>query len=108
MRREPTGSEGRLWTWLRDRRFSGYKFRKQYPIGKYILDFYCAELRLAIEVDGQHHLSTWVSEYDDQRYLELRARGIEVLQIPNILLIRDPRCVAECIQAAIDRIIAAR
>jgi len=108
MRREPTRSEGRLWTWLRNRQFSGYKIRRQFPVGKYILDFYCAELRLAIEVDGEHHLTSWVSEYDNQRCLDLRARGIDVLQIPNVLLIRDSRCVAECIQMAIDKIIAAR
>src|SRR5216683_5986126 len=57
MRRTPTRSEGRVWVWLRDRRFEGYKFRRQHSIGGYVLDFYCAALRLAIEVDGEHHRS---------------------------------------------------
>jgi very-short-patch-repair endonuclease len=62
MRRAPTRSENRLWSWLRDRRFDGYKFRRQYPIGRYVLDFYCAELKLAIEVDGRHHEEPWMSD----------------------------------------------
>ena len=50
MRRAPTRSEDRLWSWLRDRRFSGQKFRRQVPIGRYILDFYCPRLKLVIEI----------------------------------------------------------
>jgi len=49
MRKAPTRSEDRVWSWLRDRRFGGYKFRRQHPVGDYIVDFYCSELKLAIE-----------------------------------------------------------
>lgn len=92
-----------MWCWLRGRRFIGVKFRRQVPIGRYILDFYCAELRIAIELDGTHHRSPGMDEYDDRRSLDLRLRGIEVLRIPNELLIRDSQILCEMIHATIDR-----
>ncbi len=102
MRRVPTRAEGRLWEWLRDRRFDGYKFRRQYPVGQYILDFYCPALKLAIEADGQQHEMRDLHQYDEERERFLRMRGIEILRIPNVLLIRDDRNVIAWIQAAID------
>ncbi|MGZ7042759.1 MAG: endonuclease domain-containing protein [Thermoanaerobaculia bacterium] len=52
MRQFPTRAEQRIWNWLRSRRFAGLKWRRQHPLGKYILDFYCPELKLALELDG--------------------------------------------------------
>jgi very-short-patch-repair endonuclease len=52
LRRNQTDAEQLLWGLLRDRRFAGKKFRRQHPVGRYILDFYCHELKLAIELDG--------------------------------------------------------
>ena len=103
MRHEPTRSEARIWNWLRARRFSEWKFRRQHPIGRYILDFYSAELKLAIELDGSHHSAEWMIDHESERTRELRSRGIEVVRIPNELLIRDPESVTEFIKAAIDR-----
>jgi very-short-patch-repair endonuclease len=108
MRRAPTRAEDRLWSWLRGRRFSGYKFRRQYPILHYILDFYCPALKLAIEVDGLDHETGWVAEYDDERSQRLSIRGIKFLRIPNVLLIRDSLLVEECIAFAIAEIISSR
>ena len=108
MRRAPTRAEDRLWFWLRDRRCSGFKFRRQMPIGPYIVDFYCAELRLVIELDGSHHRTPWMSESDGRRSLLLQKRGIRVLRIPNELLIADSLTVSEAIQAAIAELIDAR
>jgi very-short-patch-repair endonuclease len=102
MRRAPTRSENRLWSWLRDRRFDGYKFRRQFPIGRYVLDFYCAELKLAIEVDGRQHEDRLMAQYDDERTIALRQRGIEILRIPNELLIGDTRMVEQRIRFAIE------
>jgi len=104
MRRAPTRAEDRLWSWLRDRRCVGYKFRRQSPVGPYILDFYCVELRLAIELDGAHHETAWMSEYDGVRTRYLMDLGIRVLRIPNELLIRDSLTVGEQILAAIAEI----
>ncbi len=103
MRRVPTRGEDRIWSWLRDRRFDGYKFRRQFPIGRYILDFYCPELKLAIEVDGQQHRGPWMWDYETKRSLELQGLGIEVLRIQNELLIRDALLTVESIRAAIVR-----
>ena len=100
MRRAPTRAEDRIWSWLRDRRFDGVKFRRQVPIGRYIIDFYCAELMVAIELDGSQH-QLIANEYDSVRTRFLRERGIEVVRIPNELLVRDSRIVAEIIRAAI-------
>jgi len=106
MRREPTRAEGRIWSWLRGRRFSDWKFRRQHPIGRFILDFYSAELKLAIELDGSHHSTEWMIDHESQRMRELRGRGIEVIRIQNELLIRDPESVSEYIKNVIERRVA--
>jgi len=92
-----------MWCWLRNRRFAGFKFRRQVPIGRYIVDFYCAALKLVIELDGTHHYSPGTDEYDDRRTRYLRRLGMRVLRIPNEILIRDSEIVVEMIQEAIDR-----
>jgi len=103
MRRHPTRAEDRVWAWLRSRRFDGVKFRRQVPIGRYIVDFYSADIELAIELDGTHHRAAGVNDYDDVRTKYLRGRKIEVVRIPNELLMRDSEIVAEIIRAAIAR-----
>ena len=102
MRREPTRSEARVWSWFRDRRFGGYKFRRQFPIDRYVLDFYCAELKLAVEIDGRQHQSI-LSEYDDTRTLRLRELGIDIVRLSNELVTFDTEMAALTIKLAIDR-----
>ena len=58
LRENRTTAEAKVWRWLRGRKLIGWKFRRQYPIGTYILDFYCNALRLAIELDGVGHVSS--------------------------------------------------
>ena len=106
MRREPTRCEDRVWAWIRDRRCLGYKFRRQHPCGPYILDFFCAELQLAIEVDGKHHDGRDVLDYENRRSVFLAAHGIEVLRISNEELIGDAIGVSEAIDAVIRRRVA--
>src|SRR6266511_731801 len=55
LRKKATWAEKLLWSRLRNRQFAGYKFRRQHPVGPYNLDFYCAEARLAVELDGREH-----------------------------------------------------
>ena len=98
-----TVSEQRLWNWLRNRTFDGAKFRRQVPIGPYVLDFYCPALRLAIEVDGRQHQSVWLFDYDDERTVFLRSRGIETVRIANEQLAKDSRIVEDIIHDAIAR-----
>ena len=58
LRKNQTDAEKRLWSRLRRKQVSGYRFRRQVPIGPYIVDFFCPELKLIIEVDGGHHATT--------------------------------------------------
>ncbi|WP_255354028.1 endonuclease domain-containing protein [Brevundimonas sp. Leaf363] len=55
LRKRMTPPEARLWTCLKGRAVGGLKFRRQHPVGSYILDFYCAEVKLAVEIDGSGH-----------------------------------------------------
>jgi very-short-patch-repair endonuclease len=57
---------------------------------------------LAIEIDGSQHQTPWMNAYDGRRWRGLRAEGVEVVRITNLLLIRDARLAAQCLQAAID------
>ncbi|RYF90774.1 MAG: DUF559 domain-containing protein, partial [Caulobacteraceae bacterium] len=74
--------EGLLWRRLRDRQLEGLRFRRQHPAGPYVLDFYCAAARLAVEVDGQHHHDEARKEHDAIRDRWLERQGIQVLRIP--------------------------
>ena len=103
LRQVPTTSEARLWNWLRNRSFDRCKFRRQVPIGPYVVDFYCHRLRLVIELDGAHHEATWMEDYDDQRTAFLRKAGIEVVRIANVLLARESMTVEEILSAVIRR-----
>ncbi len=105
MRHAPTLSEARMWSWLRGRRFGDFKFRRQHPIGEYVVDFYCRELRLVIEIDGQQHESAAVAEISDVRTLVLRGYGLEVVRIPNHLIAADALLVEQTIEWAIERAI---
>jgi very-short-patch-repair endonuclease len=61
----------------------GQKFRRQISIGRYIVDFYCAEARLVIELDGEHHFSITLDEYETERTLYLEREGIKVIRFEN-------------------------
>jgi very-short-patch-repair endonuclease len=71
-----------LWGQLRGRGLTDLRFRRQHPIGPYILDFYCASAALCLEVDGYSHDSAERIEHDRVRTLWLEARGIRVLRFP--------------------------
>jgi very-short-patch-repair endonuclease len=76
-RRALTPPESRLWFCLRGHKLAGLKFRRQHPIGPYILDFYCAAAKLAVEVDGAVHDRAEQAEHDRRRTLWLAERGSE-------------------------------
>ncbi len=82
MRREMTDVERTLWYKLRDRTLVGYKFRRQVPIGQYIVDFCCVEERLIVELDGEQHFEKTKS-YDDARTKELEERAFRVIRFWN-------------------------
>ena len=103
LRKTMTVSERRLWNWLRNRSFSGFKFRRQVPVGPYVLDFYCPALKLGIEVDGRHHETSWLAEYDGQRAAYLHSKNIAVVRVPNVVLATDSLTVEQVIGDAIAR-----
>ena len=81
-RKNPTPAERQLWSKLLcGGRFRGFKFTRQKPLGEYIVDFYCAELRLAIELDGDSHASQ--TRYDRRRTKNLNALGVRVVRYTN-------------------------
>ena len=80
-RKQLTPPEALLWVALRRRGLNGLKFRRQHPIGAYVLDFYCASARLAVEVDGMQHSTDEQATHDRARDVWLRANGIRVLRI---------------------------
>lgn len=81
LRGEQTPSEARLWHALRGRAAGGLKFRRQVPFGSYIVDFYCAEKKLVVEVDGGVH-DDQVS-YDAERTAWLESIGLKVIRVRN-------------------------
>lgn len=83
LKKDLTEAEKIMWEKLRDRRLDGLKFRRQHPIGKFILDFYCHELKLAIEIDGNIHERDDVKEKDAGRTYMLKERGISILRFTN-------------------------
>ena len=74
--------ERKLWFYIR-RKQLGVKFRRQHSIEKYIIDFFCCELKLAIELDGNSHFSEQAQAYDHQRTQDLNKLGIRVLRFTN-------------------------
>ena len=83
LRAQSTDAEKRLWRLLRDRRFSEFKFRRQYACGVYSLDFYCATAKLAVELDGGGHGFPDQRAKDEKRNAFLAAKGIQVLRFWN-------------------------
>jgi very-short-patch-repair endonuclease len=89
LRKRLTPPEKLLWRWLRGRRFSGFKFRRQHPLGDYVLDFYRCEARLDIELDGGGHNDRIQEAKDKRRDAFLRARNIFVLRFQNSSLLEN-------------------
>jgi very-short-patch-repair endonuclease len=95
-----TDAEERLWTRLRGDQMAGHRFRRQVPIGPYVVDFACREARLAIEVDGSQHAAA--SLEDDQRTAWLTSRGYRVLRFWNNQVLTETDAVLESIRTALD------
>ena len=101
LRKDDTWAEKLLWKWLRDRRFSAYKFRREHPYPPYVLDFFCLEAKLNIELDGFQHGSPEQLELDAKRDQWLEARGIKVLRFWNSRLRSEKDVVRDAIWRAL-------
>jgi very-short-patch-repair endonuclease len=82
LRHPQTPAEATLWQHLRGRNL-GYKFRRQHPIDRFIIDFYCAKAKLCIEIDGSSHFEAEQEEYDKVRTEILEELGYQVIRFTN-------------------------
>ncbi|MCC5906400.1 MAG: endonuclease domain-containing protein [Balneolaceae bacterium] len=89
LRREMTDAEKVLWQHLRARRFLNLKFRRQHPLLEFIVDFYCHELRLVIEADGEYHNEADSKYYDKERTKEFKRYGVTVIRFTNEEIMND-------------------
>ncbi|MBO6796866.1 MAG: endonuclease domain-containing protein [Maricaulis sp.] len=105
LRRNQTDAELRLWGHLRGRRLLGAKFRRQVPIGRYIVDFLCKELGLIVEADGGQHTEQEI--YDARRTARLEAQGYTVIRFWNVDIMLETDAVLEAIADSIRALRAA-
>lgn len=95
LRSDMTKSEIILWNHLRRKQILNLRFNRQKPISKYILDFYCSKIKLAIEIDGSQHFEDNGLEYDSIRDNTLLQSGIRVLRFTNIDIFKNLNLVLE-------------
>ena len=89
LRNNQTDAEKILWQFIRKRKLCGRKFRRQFSILNYILDFYCVEEKIAIELDGKQHLEPAAIRKDAERDNFLRGEGIKVLRFQNWRVVKE-------------------
>ena len=99
LRQRSTDAERALWMHLRNRQLAGCKFRRQVPIGEYIVDFVCLERKVVIEVDGGHHQEQ--VPYDTDRTTWLESQGFQVLRFWNHEVLTDMEAVQEALLVAL-------
>lgn len=83
LRKPLTPAEELFWQMVRNRNLLGLKFRRQHPIGPFIADFYCHDLKLVIEIDGDVHELENVKQYDKEREDHIKELGLRVLRFKN-------------------------
>ena len=83
LRNNPTQAEAFLWGCLKGSQLEGRKFRRQTSIKSFIVDFYCPEEKLVIELDGDLHFDDEVKKYDDERTKKIESEGIKVIRFEN-------------------------
>jgi very-short-patch-repair endonuclease len=89
LRERMTTAEILMWNKLKNNQFSGYKFRRQHPIHKFIVDFYCHELKLILEIDGKYHDSEEQKSEDFKRSELLQFQGLKEIRFTNEEIIND-------------------
>ena len=98
LRNNSTVAEKALWNWLKGRQVEGLRFRRQFSIEHFVLDFYCPELKLCIELDGDYHFHVNQPVSDAERSLFLLEKyGIKTLRFENKLVFIQPRAIIDAI-----------
>jgi len=90
-----------LWRRLRNRQLAGAKFRRQHAVGRFILDFYCYEAGLAIELDGGGHAEKEQADYDRERTAELKSKGVRVIRFWDNEVLQNMEGVLDAILDAL-------
>jgi very-short-patch-repair endonuclease len=103
LRRRMTASEIVVWRWLRGRRFSGWKFRRQHPIGPFVVDFFCDALKVAVEIDGASHSTDAAAFHDSRRTAYLQRIGIYVLRLQARDVMRHRDLVLETLRVELEQ-----
>jgi very-short-patch-repair endonuclease len=93
LRNNATDAEMKLWSALKNRKLSGFKFRRQAPIGKYVVDFVCHEKSLVVEADGGQHME--YSDVDAQRTRWLELQGFRVIRFWNDQVLKETNAVLD-------------
>jgi very-short-patch-repair endonuclease len=101
LRNSLTPAETVLWKHLQRRQLEGKKFRRQVGIGPYIVDFFCPECRVVVELDGAAHLGIAGAEYDARRTEYLEEKGIRVIRFENQTVFRELEWVLEAIRRSL-------
>ena len=96
-----TPAEGRMWLMLKNKQIEDLKFRRQFSVGPFVLDFYCPQKQLAVELDGEPHMSFGGSMRDEQRTEYLNRQGIEVLRFENKMVFEQGDAVRAAIVEAV-------
>jgi very-short-patch-repair endonuclease len=104
LRRTMPPAEQQIWPYLRNRRLAHCKFRRQYGIDRYVIDFYASEVKLAIEIDGPTHDSPEAQEYDAMRQTFIQSTGATVLRFRNWRVYNDLDSVLQEIEEMVDRL----
>ena len=99
LRSKATDAERVLWSDLREFKRHGFHFRRQVPIGPYVVDFACHSVKLVIELDGGHHNDSLTRKHDEQRTRFLESRGYRVVRIWNVELFSASCSIADYIFA---------
>ena len=86
-----------MWSRLKQKQLLGCRFRRQYSVGSYVIDFYCPELKLAIEVDGTSHFTDGAEYYDSNRQESIEQLGIKFLRFNNVEVYKNLNGVLEAI-----------
>jgi very-short-patch-repair endonuclease len=102
LRKNLTDAEKVLWKFLRNRQLDSFKFYRQFSVGSFILDFYCPDRKMAVELDGGHHAETRQEMHDGRRTNYLQSKNIHVLRFWNNEVLKNTEGVAEKIREELD------
>lgn len=98
LRKKSTKAEKILWEYLRNRNLAGFKFKRQYSVDSFIIDFYCPKVKLGIEVDGEVHFTEEAKDYDENRSGFLSDFGIEIIRFHNDEIYNNLKVVLNTIE----------